>query len=53
MCILDPNVTTAPSAEDAAALEEARAHGFDTVEELDEALDDFANYDSSKFFTEE
>ena len=44
MSICDPSIVTAPSIEDVLELEEARANGFDTIEEMHFALEEFSNY---------
>lgn len=44
MCVFDPSITTSPSAEDEAALLEARENGFDSIEDFEAALAEFAEY---------
>ena len=48
MSMCDPSVTTSPSIEDVLELEDARAYGFDTVEEMYFALEEFSNYSTDE-----
>ena len=50
MSMCDPSVTTSPSIEDVLELEEARAYGFDSVEEMHFALEEFSNYQADEYW---
>ena len=50
MSMCDPSVTTSPSIEDVLELEEAHANGFDTVEEMHFALEEFSSYDPTEYW---
>jgi len=51
MSIFDPSIVTSPAADDALELAEARANGFDTVEEMHYALEEEMHYALEEFST--
>jgi len=53
MSIFDPSIVTSPAADDALELAEARANGFDTVEEMHYALEEFSTYSAESYYQDE